>query len=108
MPTPTSISSSAMSKVGLPAAGTVQLVSAIPIERVAALTRSPRSLQGSKVASLFGSALDDFLHDERAGDAAPSGRKVEVSTATSSSVITVAIDFPDISRAMSKFMTSPS
>src|SRR5260370_19581894 len=34
--------------------------------------------------------------------------KVDFSIATSSSVITVAIDFPDISRAISKFMTSPS
>ena len=38
MPTPISISSSPMAKVGVPAAGTVQLESATPIDRVAALT----------------------------------------------------------------------
>src|SRR6266436_2410393 len=64
MPTPTSISSWAMSKVGLPAAGTVQLVNAIPQE-----------LQCSKVASLFRGRSHDFLYNERAGDAAPPGRK---------------------------------
>src|SRR5258706_579004 len=37
-----------MSKVGLPAAGTVQLVSAMPIERVAALTRSPRAFRAAR------------------------------------------------------------
>ena len=49
MPTPISMSPSPMSKVGRPTAGTVQLVSATPIERVAALTRSPNVLSCSRL-----------------------------------------------------------
>ena len=48
MPTPNSISSGPMSKVGLPAAGTVQEVSATPIERVAPLTASPSALSACR------------------------------------------------------------
>ena len=55
MPTPISISVAPMSKVGLPAAGTVQLVSATPMERVARFNpwvnafavMNPRALQAA-------------------------------------------------------------
>jgi hypothetical protein len=97
----------ARSKVGLPAAGTCKLVSAIPIERVAALTRSPRPSARQDRAFLRRGA-DDLLHDQRAGTPRRPVEKVDFSTATSSSVITAAAGVPHISRAMSKFMTSPS
>ena len=108
MPTPISISSSARSKVGLPAAGTVQLVSAIPIERVAALTRSPSAFKVSKIAPLFRGGSDDFLHDQRAGNAAPSGRKGRGLHGHVVIGNNGRNRFSDISRAISKFMTSPS
>src|SRR4028119_467247 len=48
MPTPISISSSAMSKMGSPLSGGVQLVSAIPIERTFPLTLSAGSLMPAR------------------------------------------------------------
>ena len=74
MPTPNSISSSPISKVGLPAAGTVQEVSATPIERVRALTRSPSAFSAVERHAFLGRGADDLLDDQRAGDAAPAGR----------------------------------
>jgi len=58
MPTPISISLSASEKIGVPFAGGVQPLSAIPIDRVAALTRSPSVISSSS--------------DAPASDAAPS------------------------------------
>ena len=91
----------------LPAAGTVQLVSATPIERVRALTRSSKALEGSKVAARLGGRADDLLDDKRACDAAPPnaegggldrdivvGDRESISPSTSSP-------------AISKFMRSP-
>ena len=73
MPTPISISSSPSVKVGLPAAGTVQLVSATPIERVRPLTRSPSAFSAARSPPLLGRGADDLLDDQRAGDPAPPG-----------------------------------
>ena len=50
MPTPISISVSLILNVGLPAAGTVQLVKATPILAVCALILSPSTLQVAKSA----------------------------------------------------------
>lgn len=61
MPTPISISSSASEKVGVPVAGTVQLVGPIPIKRVRALTRSPERNAGLEVGVLLGGGADDLL-----------------------------------------------
>src|SRR6516164_4132863 len=57
MPTPTSISSGPSENVGLPAAGTVHGVNAIPNEPVRSFTSRPRSRKSSS-----------------AGDASPAGR----------------------------------
>ena len=70
MPTPNSISPSPISNIGLPAAGTVQEVSATPIERVALLTRSPSALSVGEIAALLGRGADDLFDHQRAGDAA--------------------------------------
>jgi hypothetical protein len=64
--------SSATSKAGFPAAGTVWPVSD-PERAFSALTRSPTLL--SKVASLFGSRA--LLCDQTPDNAAPSRRKIE-------------------------------
>ena len=48
MPTPISISSAPIWKVGLPAAGTVHEVSATPIDAVALLTLSPSALSAAR------------------------------------------------------------
>ena len=74
MPTPNSISSSPISKVGLPAAGTVQEVSATPIERVARVDRSPSFFEVVQRHAFLGRRADDLFDDQRAGDAAPAGR----------------------------------
>jgi hypothetical protein len=80
----------------------------MPIERVAALTRSPKSFKAAR--SRPSSAAAPRIFSTISVPATPRRpvEKVEVSTATSSSVVTVATDLPDISRAMSKFMASPS
>ena len=93
MPTPTSISSSGRSKVGLPAAGTVQLLSAIPIAawpltRWASSRTATRSLPSSAAApTIFSSST-----------VTPTPRRpavqVESSTATSSRVTTVRTPTP--------------
>ena len=106
MPTPISISSSASVKVGVPAAGTVQLVSATPIEPVAALTRSPRALQAARSAPASAAAPTIFSTSMVPATPRRPVVKVESSTATSSLVITVATS-PSISAAISKFMMSP-
>jgi hypothetical protein len=86
----------------------VQLVSAIPIERVAALTRSPRIFSAAKLRPSSAAAPTIFSTISVPATPRRPVEKVDFSTATSSSVITVAIGFSDISRAISKFMTSPS
>ena len=58
---PISISSSPRSKVGLPAAGTVQEVSAMPIERPLALTFSAEPLDLGQVGAALGRRADDLL-----------------------------------------------
>jgi hypothetical protein len=67
------------------------------------LTRSPTPLS-NKVASLPGSRAP--LCNERAGNIAPSRRNDRGLTAASSPAIAQAIDFPDISRAKSKFIVT--
>ena len=109
MPTPISISSSPSSKVGLPAAGTVQEVSATPIERGAPLTRSPSAFSAGEAVAALGRGADDLLDDQRAGDAAPAGRVGRVLDRD----VVVDDDRRDcrwsaISAAISKFITSPS
>ena len=73
MPTPNSISSSPISKLGLPAAGTVQEVSATPIDRVAAIDALAELLQPGQRHALLGRRADDLFDDQRAGDAAAAG-----------------------------------
>ena len=74
MPTPISISSSPISKVGLPAAGTVQLVSAMPIERTLSWTFWHSAVTVGEVLPLLGGRPDDLLRQDRAADAAAAGR----------------------------------
>ena len=96
-----------MSKVGLPASGTVQLVSATPIEAVRSLTRTPRARHASRSAPASAAAPTTF--STTSVPATPRRPVVYVlsSTATSSLVNTVA-DVPSyISTAISKFMMSP-
>ena len=103
-----SISSSPISKVGLPAAGTVQDVSATPIERVRAFTLSAERLKIRKPGLRLGGRPDDLFDHERPGDPAPS-RRVE---GVLDRHVVVGHDGhhlrPAISTAISKFMTSPS
>jgi len=82
--------------------------SADPIERVAALTRSPSAFRPARSRPCSAAAPRIFSTISVPATPRRPVEKVEVSTATSSSVITVSIDLPDISRAISKFMTSPS
>ena len=49
-----------MSKVGLPRAGTVQLVRATPILAVALLTRSPKALHSARLAPASAAAPTNF------------------------------------------------
>ena len=98
-----------MSKVGVPAAGTVQLVKATPIERGRALTRSPSALQRREIGAGLGRRADHLLDDQRAGDAAPAGRVGRVLDRD------VVVDRArsrcrarSISAAISKFITSPA
>ena len=74
MPTPISISLSPSSKFGLPAAGTVQDVNATPMERVRRLTRWPSACSSERFIPASGGGADNLLDDQRAGDAATSGR----------------------------------
>ena len=73
MPTPISISFSPSWKVGLPAAGTVQLVSATPIERGGGVHLLAQGLAGREIGACFGGGADDLLDQEGAGHAAPAG-----------------------------------
>ena len=70
IPTPISISSSPISKVGLPAAGTVQLVSAMPIDRTLSWTRWHERGHGGEVLALLGGRPDDLLGENRPAHAA--------------------------------------
>ena len=74
MPTPSSISSSPSSKVGLPAAGTVQEVSATPMLRPLALTVRATSATCVEVAALLGRRAGDLLQQHGDADAAAAGR----------------------------------
>ena len=74
MPTPISISSSARSKVGLPAAGTVHEVSAMPIERTLSWTFWQSAVTVCEVGARLGGRADDLLREDRATDAAAAGR----------------------------------
>ena len=82
--------------------GTMRLVSDADRAR-SVLRRSPTPLS-EKVASLFGSRA--LLCNARAGNAAPAHRNDRGLTAVSSAVIALAIDFPDISCAMSKLIVT--
>ena len=73
MPTPISISSLPRANVGVPAAGTVQLVKATPIERVWPLTSSPSSAHDFRSSAFFRRGADDLFDHQRAGDAAAAG-----------------------------------
>ena len=61
MPMPISISSAPSSNVGLPACGTVHGVSAIPMLRTLALTRSAQRRQRRQTVTAFGRGADDLL-----------------------------------------------
>jgi len=97
-----------MSKVARPAAGTVQLEKATPIEAVAALTRSPTALHSCKVAPA--SAAAPVIFSTIRVPATPRRPVVCVdrSTATSSSTSTVAFSRSSISLAIWKFIVSPA
>ena len=111
MPTPISISSSASEKLGLPAAGIVQESSATPIERVCALTALPSSASRSRLMPCSAAAPTIFSTTSVPATPRRPADQMEASTATSSSVITVAT-LPDASASRSaaiwKFITSPS
>ena len=74
MPTPTSISSSGRSNVGLPAAGTVQLVRATPIERPVRVDPLGERHDGIEVVALFGGGAHDLLQEHGRSDSASAGR----------------------------------
>ena len=71
---PISISSSPSSNVGLPAAGTVHEVSAMPIERPFALTSRQMSATSFRGRCSSAAAPGDLLHQHRGADAAAPGR----------------------------------
>ena len=107
IPTPNSISSAPNSKVGLPAAGTVQLEKATPIDPEFVLTLSPKALHSWREPPL--SAKDPTIFSTKTVAATPLRPVVneESSTATSSLVKTDALGPDIISAAISKFITSP-
>ena len=110
MPIPISISFSSKVKFGLPAAGTVHGVSAIPILLTLFITFSATALTSSSVAPV--SALAPANLWTNIVPAIPLLPIVHVlfSTATSSSTITESTLIPSISAislAISKFITSP-
>ena len=65
MPMPISISSSASSKLGSPAAGVMHGVSAMPIERPLALTLAARSATSCERVAVLGRAPADLLDEHR-------------------------------------------
>jgi hypothetical protein len=92
----------------LPAAGTVQLVSATPIERALALTRLASAVSGSSAMPFSAAAPAIFSTTSVPATPRRPVVQVESSTATSSLVMTLATWPPDISAPISKFITSPS
>ena len=97
-----------MSKVGRPAAGTVQLVKATPIDAVAAFTRSPSALHSASVAPCSAAAPTIFSTTSVPATPRRPVVWVEFSTATSSLTSTVAFSVSSISLAIWKFMPSPA
>ena len=111
MPTPTSVSSTASSNVGLPAAGTVHGVKATPNDRVRSFTLPAELLQLREPHRLFSPAPTIFSTTSVPATPRLPVDQVELGTATSSFVTTVMIFRPSAaasSPAISKFMTSPS
>ena len=107
---PISISISPSSKVGLPAAGTVHEVSAIPMLRPLAFTLRHRSATSASDLRCSAAAPQIFS----ASTVVPTPRRPAVYrlswTATSSSITTDSIAMPSSrarSAAISKFMMSP-
>ena len=110
MPMPSSNSSSPRSKVGLPAAGTAQLVRAMPMLRTWALTFSQTALTSSRGAPSSARAPTIFSMST----VPPTPRRPAVyresCTATSSFTTTWATGMPSaasMSAAIWKFITSP-
>ncbi len=107
---PISISSSPMSNVGLPAAGTVHEVSAMPMDRTLSCTLWHRALTVARSAPASAAAPTIFS----ARTVPPTPRRPAVYseswTATSSAMTTASTSIPSawaISAAISKFMMSP-
>ena len=107
---PISISSSPSSNVGLPAAGTVHEVSAMPIVRAFAFTS--RQMSATSLSGRFSSAAAPAIFSS--STVAPTPRRPAVYrlswTATSSSTSTDSTSVPSArqsSAAISKFITSP-
>ena len=96
-----------MSKVGLPTAGTVQLVKATPIERVAAFTRVPRLTSAERFSPCSAAAPTIFSTIMVPATPRRPMLCVDFSTATSSSVKMVCA-LGHISAASEKFITSPA
>ena len=89
--------------VGLPAAGTVQLVSATPIERVRALTSTPSSAHVFRSMPFSAAAPTIFSTTSVPATPRRPALWVDFSTATSSLVTTVAAGRSSNSAAISKF-----
>ena len=107
IPTPNSISSSPISKVGLPAAGTVQLVKATPIVPAFLLTFSPSFLHSSNDPP--SSAKDPTIFSTKTVAATPRLPVVNVESLTATSSLVTMLSFlPEyISAPIWKFIMSP-
>ena len=110
IPIPISTSSSASSKLGFPAAGTVQGAIAIPMERTFAITFSATAFTSAKLPPFSAHAPAHLC--TKIVPAIPLLPVVHVlfSTATSSFTTTFSTSMPSsaaISAAISKFITSP-
>ena len=108
---PISISSSGRSNVGLPAAGTVHEVSAMPMLRPLRVDLAGDLGDGLEVAALVRGRPDDLLEQDGDADAAPSGG-VEAVLHGDVVVDDDRLDLDALSAAassaaISKFMTSP-
>ena len=110
MPTPISISSSPSSNSGEPFAGGVHEVSAMPIVRVTELTRLPRSTSSSSDAPFSDAAPTALITKKFPATPRRPTVYVESFTATSSSMMIVAILMSSASassRPISNDMRSP-
>ena len=107
---PTSTSSSPISNVGVPAAGTMHDVSARPIERPWPLTFSAVAADLGERAAGLGVGAGDLLEQHGHADAAPAGR---VQRVLDRDVVVghdrgwTSISPATSSAAISKFRTSP-